>query len=437
VASTTQVQGLSIAGSIAIHAAIVGLFTWAAIRVLEAHPGAGNATGALVATEPGGPLTNVDLEPAVADGVSRTEESLVPNRDVPHPQGGDVLARLDTGALGRGGEAHVALPALNLADGDERLRLSPDLRSHLEGDQLQRLRVASGRASWEDRRSTTHPMELTLVVTGDGDVVERRPVAPTLPSRGALASPVSRAKGGEIGSNATTEAGGSGSRRGGLHEGARDGAPGVGMATGRPGDDQRASAPVATARPDVDQAPVAVPANEAARPKDDVNSEQQVSTSDRAIVHASTAGGEKGEGQGGTAGGGDPAAGGTSGPGSQAHPLGVGDSDVLDFGTSDPRFLAYFRQIHSKLDPLWANAFPKSALLELKQGMVIIEFTISADGRATVSWPPARPSGIDEFDRNCADAIRRASPFPPIPPALGLRTLRIRAPFSANNPMVK
>jgi TonB family protein len=332
----------------------------------------------------------------------------------------------------------VALPALNLADGNERLRLSPDLRSHLEGDQVQRLRVARVRSSWEDRRSTPHPMELTLVVTGDGDVIERRPAAPTRPSGGALASPISRAKGGEIGSTAAIDAaGGSGSRRGVVREGAKDGAPGVGMATSRPGDDQRASAPVATARPDVDQAPVAVPANEAARPKDDLNSEQQVATSDRALVHASTAGGEKGEGQGGTSGAGEPAAGGTNGPGSQAQPLGLGESDVLDFSTIDPRFLAYFRQIHAKLDPLWANAFPKSALLELKQGMVILEVTIAADGRATVSWPPARPSGIDEFDRNCADAVRRASPFPPIPAALGRRTLRIRMPFSANNPAVK
>jgi outer membrane biosynthesis protein TonB len=54
-----------------------------------------------------------------------------------------------------------------------------------------------------------------------------------------------------------------------------------------------------------------------------------------------------------------------------------------------------------------------------------------------VSWPPARPSGIDEFDRNCADAIRRAAPFGPIPKELGVTRLRIRAPFEAKNPIVK
>jgi outer membrane biosynthesis protein TonB len=53
-----------------------------------------------------------------------------------------------------------------------------------------------------------------------------------------------------------------------------------------------------------------------------------------------------------------------------------------------------------------------------------------------VQWPPLRPSGVDEFDRNCADAIRRAAPFPAIPRELGVSSLTIRAPFAANNPAV-
>ena len=92
------------------------------------------------------------------------------------------------------------------------------------------------------------------------------------------------------------------------------------------------------------------------------------------------------------------------------------------------------------MNPLWQNAFPKSAMLELKQGTVILEFTIALDGSARVTWPPSRPSGIEEFDRNCAEAIRRASPFPPLPAALrenGRTSLRIRAPFVAKNPIIK
>ena len=79
-------------------------------------------------------------------------------------------------------------------------------------------------------------------------------------------------------------------------------------------------------------------------------------------------------------------------------------------------------------------------MVELKQGTVILEFTVLANGDVKVSWPPTRPSGIDEFDRNCADAVRRAGPFDPIPQALkdrGYSQLRIRAPFEARNPIVK
>jgi TonB family protein len=115
--------------------------------------------------------------------------------------------------------------------------------------------------------------------------------------------------------------------------------------------------------------------------------------------------------------------------------MGLGEGDWLDLDTNDPRLVPYFRRVHAKVDPLWANAFPHSAMVQLKQGTVIIEFTIAQDGTVKVSWPPARPSGIDEFDRNCADALRRAGPFAPIPKELGVTTLHVRAPFVASNPI--
>jgi TonB family protein len=157
----------------------------------------------------------------------------------------------------------------------------------------------------------------------------------------------------------------------------------------------------------------------------------------RSLVHASTAGGAIGDGRGGSGAGGAPGAGGIRGEGSHPRPLGVGAGDFFDLDTNDPRLVPYFRRIHKKIDPLWANAFPKSAMFDLKQGTVILEFTIGPDGTVSVSWPPARPSGIDEFDRNCADALRRASPLEPPPRELGRTTLKIRAPFTALNPIVK
>ena len=212
--------------------------------------------------------------------------------------------------------------------------------------------------------------------------------------------------------------------------------PGVGVASSEAGADHRVSARVMTARPDVKEATVSVPANERDCPLDDADT-QQVNNAVGAIVHASTAGGAIGAGRGGTGGGGDPGAGGAEGARSRSQALGLGEGDTFDLYTSDPRLAMYFRRIKGKIDPLWANAFPKSAIMELKQGTVILEFTVSASGAVSVSWPPIRPSGVEEFDRNCADAIRRAGPLPPIPPELGRSSLRIRAPFVAVNPVVK
>jgi TonB family protein len=429
-------RALPIAGSVLVHAALAGWLSWVALRTVEREKQEASAIAAQASVAA---VADDTFEaPTVADGLIVQESSADPVGDVPRVTAGDAIARLDANGAGHGGDAATRERALNLADRDERARLSPDSLSRLDRDQLQRLRVARVRLSWEDRRSTLHPAELTLIANGPGSVRERRPTSSSDPSRGALESPLANARGSLLGSPAPTSEGLDAFRAvGGETRGSFDGSPGLGLLDGRPGVDHRASAPVGSARPAVMLGPVSIPSTLRGSPKDDVDSEQEVATQVRSLVHASTAGGVVGAGEGGTGGGGAAGAGGATGAGSRALPLGLGEGNVYDYWTSDPRLVSYFRSIHAKIDPLWANAFPRSALLELKQGTVIIEFTVMADGRAEVAWPPLRASGVDEFDRNCADAIRRAAPFPPIPAELGLTSVRIRAPFAADNPIVK
>ncbi len=429
--SSAKVQAVTIVASVALHAGLsAGLLHGRPVRM--AFPP--TASEVSVATPP--------AQDAPADELSASESATVdapvldPTGDPPRAAGGEVLSHLDTGAPGGGGDACGSARALNLADRDEGVRLSPDLTSRVDRDQLQRLRAGLRRASWEDRRSTTHPSERTIVATGTGTVGARRPAAASMPSRGVLRSPAANVTGTAAGIGAPADVEGD-RHAGSASPGAAQGAPGLGLADARAGFDHRASAPIALSRPAVSQGPVAVPANERARPVDDVDSEQEVATTERSLTHASPFGGALGEGIGGSGGGQEAGLGAARGAGAVAQPLGVGESDVYDYWTSDPRLLPYFRRLHARIDPLWADAFPRSALLELKQGTVILEMTVFADGRVAVTWPPLRPSGIDEFDRNCADAIRRAAPLPPIPPELGVRTLRIRAPFVANNPIIK
>jgi TonB family protein len=429
-----KVHGLTIAVSVVVHAGLTALFSLVAYRTLAAQPGEGDRAP----TSTGSGVVSVEL-PVVGNGAVADEQVIDPVGDPPRVTAGQDVARLDTGAAGHGGTVSVPEPALNLADNDERMRLSPDPMDRLDRDQLQRLRAARVRASWEDRRSTTHPAELTLVVSGTGTVVERRMEARLDPSRGALESPPSSVRGAAPGAavdRVDGELDGE-SGAGGAIAGSRETAPGRGLIDGRPGRDHRASAPIASARPAVVYGPVAVPAVDRALPKDDVDGQQEVATAVQSLVHASSAGGVAGDGTGGSEGGGEAGSGGALGSGSHATPLGAGVGDVFDYWTSDPRLVPYFRRIHAKIDPLWVDAFPRSALFDLKQGTVILDFTVYADGHAVVSWPPLRPSGIDAFDRNCAEAIRRAAPFPPIPRQLGATELHIRAPFVATNPIIK
>ena len=365
-ANSTAVHGATLVASIGLHVVLgAGLF-WLALRSLAAQPHEPDVEAP--AAEPS-PQSTIAVElPLVGDGVLLEERPVDPTGEPPAPSGGATVARLDTGAQGRGGDERSAQPAINLADGNEQARLSPDLVNRLDRDQFQRLRVARVRRSWEDRRATTHPTELTLVVTGPGRILERRPLSPAEPSRGSLQSPSASVRGGEVGAGPLDDPAEAERRAGGAEAGSMRGAPGPGVAAARAGLDHRPSAPIGSARPDVTRGPVAVPANEPARPRDDVDSDQEVATTVRSLLHASTAGGAPGEGSGGNGGGGEAGAGGSAGPGSRARPMGIGEGDTFDFWTSDPRLVGYFRQLHARIDPLWANAFPKSALLELQAG---------------------------------------------------------------------
>jgi TonB family protein len=432
----TEIGPWSIFGSILAHLVAAGSVGLAAFGSLSNQEARGVTPHGVEAKRDDGTL-EISLEP---DSRELSDDTVVLAGAVPHVYGGVTVARLDTGAPGRGGEARGPR-ATNLAAMNDSLSLSPDTKNRLDRDQAQRLRTARVRTTREDRRSTTHPMELSFVATGTGEVAERRPNAERDPSRGSrvsLASP--SALGGHEGAK-RREVSPDGEKRRASEAGQLRESPGVGLRRAAPGPDHRASARVIHARPSVAEGSPSVPGIWDGRPKDTVDSVQEVERAEPSLIHASVAGGVEGVGRGGAE---SPllppgAGAGSMAGSSLAQPLGAGDSEWFDWNTSDPMLVPYFRGIHAKVDPLWVNAFPRSAMLELKQGTVIFEVTILSDGTAKVAWPPLRPSGIDEFDRNCADALRRASPFPPLPPNLrtaGRTSLRIRAPFVARNPII-
>ncbi|HEX4447286.1 MAG TPA: hypothetical protein VH044_11140, partial [Polyangiaceae bacterium] len=274
--TNTKVQGLTIAASVAVHAVLTAGLFFLAYRSLATQ----EATEVASAPAAAAPVAILLDLPAVGSGTFVDEQPIDPTGDVPRITAGDEVARVDEGRSGRGGDPTVREPALNLADVDEHMRLSPDPLNRLDRDQLQRLRVARKRASWEDRRSTTHPAELTLVVSGSGHVFERRPVAALDPSRGALQSPRSSVPGAALGAAPDPGDDDPDTSRalGGKTRGSREAAPGQGLIDGRSGRDHRLSAPIASARPAITLGPVSVPAADRALPTDDVDGHQEVAT---------------------------------------------------------------------------------------------------------------------------------------------------------------
>ncbi|MEO8798654.1 MAG: energy transducer TonB [Polyangiaceae bacterium] len=423
----------AVAASALGHVLLVAGFGVLALRAFDAKRAAEPS-----ATPPGDGIITIEL-PGVAEGSLRSDETFDVRGVPPHAAGGDAVARVDDGKSGRGGTGRTPEPAIHLEAKAEPYRYSPDPMSRLDRDQVQRLRTAATRAAWEDRRATAKPMELTFLASGAFERQERRPLAPVDPSRGADEALTAAISGGMLGANSSEPLERADDPvTGAATRGAASASPGKGVDDAKSGAHHTADARVAFGRPDVTRGPTTIPAVTVDRPNDTIDSEQEVAAIVQSQVHASMAGGAAvGQGTGGTLGGGAPGAGGPTGTGSHPRPLGVGSGSWLDLQTDDPALMPYFRKIHGKIEPLWANAFPKSAIIALQQGTVIPEFTVEADGRAHVTWPPIRPSGIDEFDRNCAEAIRKASPFGPIPASLGKTRLVIRAPFVADNPIVK
>jgi len=384
------------------------------------------------------PNRTIEIElPALSDGTAaNAAPTSAPAAPLPRG-GGQDTPRLDNGTRGRGGEDTAPDPALNLADRDEQMLLSPEVQSRLDRNQIQRIRSAARRASREDWRASREPMELTFLASGElGDRPERRSAANTDPALGARAFGPPRRLGGLLGAHllpaGTTE---NPRPEGGPIEGAAQTSAGLGVRNGATTDDHRDSEKLAFARPQVNEGTPSVPSNLQGKPSDTLDSEQEVATRIQSILHASSAGGAQGSGAGGVAGPGPVGAAGTTGPGSKSHALGTGKGPGLDNDPADRRRSAYLRHVLAKIHPLWANAFPKWAAIEGLQGTAIITFTISANG-TVASASVTRPSGIPEYDENCRRAVLRAAPFEPLPPELG-PSFRWSLPFDTKNPAVR
>lgn len=361
----------------------------------------------------------------------------LPPIEIP-PTGGEAVPRPDTEGAGNGGE-NAAETAENLADRQDDRALTTAIPNRFDRSQVQRIESARDRASREDWRSSREPMELTFLASGrKASRPERREFAVHDPSMGARWSGQAAHAGGAVGlpprPSGITE---SPRPEGGTLAGADDETPGAGVRDGAPGKDARESAPVPLARPWVTQATPSIPAEEKDKPRDKMDSEQEVAPAPQSIVHASTAGGTAGQGTGGQTGPSPtPGSGGQTGAGSDARPNGDGRGPDLAQLARDARRNDYLRRVVARIRPHFSQKLmPRWARAEGRGGLAIVSFVIQRDGSVT-GVRVSRSSTIAEYDENCRQVILKAGPFEPLPAELGT-ALPWALPFDSQSPAVR
>jgi hypothetical protein len=115
---------VTIAVSVAVHAALAGVVFWGALRSLApGEPATAQVEHARPPAAP--PASSTIVLPTVGEGILVEEERVDPTGDPPRVTAGEEVPRLDTGSSGHGGALHADTPALNLADRDDHMRLSP------------------------------------------------------------------------------------------------------------------------------------------------------------------------------------------------------------------------------------------------------------------------------------------------------------------------
>ncbi len=100
---------------------------------------------------------------------------------------------------------------------------------------------------------------------------------------------------------------------------------------------------------------------------------------------------------------------------------------TISIGTQSIKYASYMKHIKDKIQNVWV--YPEEARMNGQQGQLLILFSIGKNGNLErVSL--LHSSGFDSLDRAAIQAIRDASPFPPLPKRLNIDRLNIYATFS-------
>jgi protein TonB len=96
----------------------------------------------------------------------------------------------------------------------------------------------------------------------------------------------------------------------------------------------------------------------------------------------------------------------------------------------------YFRRMFERLDE--RVVFPHDLALSLRQGEVVVAFTLSASGEVS-RLSVQKTSGFNAFDREVVNALRAAAPFGQVPAAVlhGRAAITVVVPYTFKNPLIR
>jgi protein TonB len=108
--------------------------------------------------------------------------------------------------------------------------------------------------------------------------------------------------------------------------------------------------------------------------------------------------------------------------------------EALPLDTKEPKYISYFASIKRAIELVWE--YPEPALRYGIQGKLILEFTILGNGHLE-EMHLVRSSGFSVLDQEAIRAVKAASPFNPIPAAIGKGRLDILASFEYHDNRLK
>ena len=99
---------------------------------------------------------------------------------------------------------------------------------------------------------------------------------------------------------------------------------------------------------------------------------------------------------------------------------------TVSIGTQSIKYASYLEHIKNKIQNVWV--YPEEAIQTGQQGELLVLFSIDKNGNL-VRLKLIRSSGYPLLDKAALQAVRDASPFPPLPKRFNLDVLNIYATF--------